>query len=514
MKSKNDLKQLISSLTSTEKAYFRKFAARHYKESSIFLKLFNEIESNHNNAGHTEKDIKERFKNEKFIKQLPVTKNYLYKNILRSLNLYHAEDNIDIKISQLINNAILLNKKELFAQSLKIISKAKELAERFDKPAKLLDAVHVERQALRINSSLNEVSVELMRNYDEEELLLERLKNIYEYRRLYDRMVITATAKGFSAGTERFKTFEKILGSKYLKDFNNAKFFQSKAIFLLMHCFINNLCRNYTEAYEYGTRGLELINSAPGSKNIVVYEYLLLLQELMTASYSLGKRDESERFYDHLLSEQKELMKYSPQKVKDFMMIRTLTGKLNINSSLGKERDNLEIVRELGKITASITGPAYRDEIIVTDFLSAAVYFSLSMYTDSLHHINRIFNSNAFILREDIQVSCRIMNLIVHYELGNMGSIEYYIRSTYRYLKKLKKLNTFEQLLFDFLKETQSANSDKEISELFLETRKKLKIAGKEEPGMLQVIDLDAWLESKLLKKPYLYIINKRANIH
>ncbi len=115
MKPKNDLIQLISSLTSTEKAYFRKFAARHYKDGSTFLKLFNEMESKQKDPEYSEKKIKERFKNEKFIKQLPVTKNYLYNNILRSLNLYHSEDNIDIKISQLINNAILLNSKNLLS---------------------------------------------------------------------------------------------------------------------------------------------------------------------------------------------------------------------------------------------------------------------------------------------------------------------------------------------------------------------------------------------------------------
>jgi hypothetical protein len=196
------------------------------------------------------------------------------------------------------------------------------------------------------------------------------------------------------------------------------------------------------------------------------------------------------------------------------MLIRTLTGKLNINSALGKTKDNLDIVKQLRKITSNITGPAYRDEIIVTDFLSAAVYFSLSMYDDSIYHINRIFNSNAFNLREDIQVSCRIMNLIVHYELGNIGSIEYYIKSTYRYLKKLKKLNMFEQLLFDLLKKTQSVNSEKEIKSLFIQTREKLRSAEKEEPGMLQVIDLDAWLESKIQHRPYIDIIDNKNKIH
>ncbi len=195
MKPKSDLNQLIKSLSATEKSYFRKFASRHYKENSTFLKLFGKMESDSSGEEYSEKDLKSHFKNENFIRQLPVTKIYLYNNILKSLNLYYTEDNIDIKLSQLINNAVILYQKELYSQALKAVNNAKLIAEKFDKPAKLLDAIYIERQALRINSSLNEVSKELMKNYDDEEKLLAKLKNISEYRRIYDRMVIRATAK-------------------------------------------------------------------------------------------------------------------------------------------------------------------------------------------------------------------------------------------------------------------------------------------------------------------------------
>lgn len=510
MKPNSDLQHLINSLSGTEKAYFRKFASRHYKQNNTFSKLFNEMEANKDNGEFSEEDVKRHFKNEKFIRQLPVTKIYLYNNILKSLNLYYTEDNTDIKLSLLLNNAMILYKKELFGQCLKMIGKAKEIAEKFDKPAKLLEGIHIERLALRINTSLNEVSGELMKNYDEEEEVLSKLKNISEYRRLYDRMVIRATAKGFSAGKERHKTFEKILASKLLKNYDYAKYFQSRVIFFLMHCFINNARRNYESAFSYGIECLDLIGDSQYNKIIAVYEYLLILQELMTAAYSLGRLDISEQYFDKLIREQDVLLRNSPNKVRNFLKIRTLTVKLNINAARGKIKDNLVVLEELFSITKQNEESSFRDEVIVTDFLAAAEYFALSMYDKSIYHINRIFNSKAFALREDIQISCRIMNLILHYELGHMGSLEYYIRSTYRYLKKQKKLNRFEKLVFEFLKKSQGVISEKEITALFAETRDKLRKAAREEPGVLQAIDLDAWLESKILHLPYIDIINKK----
>jgi len=511
MKPKNDLQQLINSLSPTEKAYFRKFAGRHYKDNSTFKKLFDEMESAaSSNENYSEERIRERFKNEKFIKQLPVTKIYLYNNILKSLNLYYSEDNIDLKLNLLINNATILYKKELYSQSLKMISKAKALAEKYDKPVKLLEAIQAERLALRINSSLNEVSRELMDNYEEEQEVLGKMKNISEYRRLYDRMVIHATAKGIDAGSEPGNTFEKLLSHRLLKNYKLAKYFQSRVIFLLMHCFINNLTGNKAAAYRFGLDCLDLFGDSHSNKQVSSYEYILILQELMQISYAEGRIRDSEYYFAKLQKEQEKLLVHSPSKIQNFLKLRSLMGKLNINSASGNHENNLEVIRELIDITKKNEASSFRDEVIVTDFIAVSVYFANSMYDDSLYHINRIFNSKDFELREDIQVSCRIINLILHYELGSMGSLEYYIRSTYRYLKKRKKLSGFEKLVFEFLKRGQRVNSEKELKILFSETRDKFKKVTDSEPGMLQVINLDAWLEGKITKKSYLEIIKKR----
>ncbi|HRJ86207.1 MAG TPA: hypothetical protein PK753_11080 [Ignavibacteria bacterium] len=511
MKPKNDLKLLIDSLSPTEKAYFRKFSGRHFKEESTFRKLFDAIDSTKSGSvNYSEDHIKEKFRNEKFIKQLPVTKIYLYNNILKSLNLYYAEDSIDLKLNLLINNANILYKKGLYTQSIKMISKAKAMAEKYDKPIKLLESIQAERLALRVNSSLNEVSTELMRNYEEEQKVLEKMKNISDYRKLYDMMVIHATAKGIEAGSEPGNTFEKLLSNRLLRNYENARYFQSKVIFLLMHCFINNLTGNKSAACSYGLECLELIGDSERNKKAASYEYILILQEMMQITYAEGRAGESETYFARLMQEQEKLLGDSPLKIQNFLKLRSLMGKLNINSAGGKHENNLEVIRELIDITKKNEASSFRDEVIVTDFIAVSVYFANSMYDDSLFHINRIFNSKAFELREDIQVSCRIINLLIHYELGNMGSLEYYIRSTYRYLKKRKELTGFERLVFEFLKRGQRVSDTKEMKDLFSETRNKLRKEIESEPGMLQVIDLDAWLDSKIQNRSYLEIIKRR----
>lgn len=511
MKPKNDLFQLISSLTPTEKAYFKKFSGRHYKNNNTFRKLFDGIESFSKDSAYTDKQIKERYSNEKFVKQLGVTKIYLYNNILKSLNLYYSEDNIEIKLSMMINNAVILYRRGLYSQALKITNKAKELAERNDKPVKLLEAIRTERLALRVNTPLNEVSEVLMKNYDEEQEVLDKMKNISEYRKLYDRMVIHATAKGIEGVTEPGNTMNKLLSNRLLKNYKNAKYFQSRVIYLLMHCFINNLSGKTKTAYSYGIDCLELFGDSKENKQASAYEYILIMQELIHISNAEGRISDAQYYFSRLQNEQDKLLEDSPPKIRNFLKVRTLMGIMNINSAYGKNEKNLEVISQLIEITRLNESSSFRDEIIVTDFIASSVYFANSMFDNSLHHINRIFNSKAFELREDIQVSCRIINLMVHYELGNMGSLEYYIRSTYRYLKKRKKPSSFEKLVFEFLKKGNRVSEEKELKELFKETRLKLKNAEDTEPGLLHVIDLDAWLEGKITGKAYIDIINKKG---
>ena len=72
MKSKELLFELIKSLSKSEKRYFKVFTSVH-KESNNYVKLFNAI---HDQNEYDEDALIEQFKNEDFIRQFSVAKNY------------------------------------------------------------------------------------------------------------------------------------------------------------------------------------------------------------------------------------------------------------------------------------------------------------------------------------------------------------------------------------------------------------------------------------------------------
>ena len=81
--------QLISSMSKSEKGYFKKFASKHtIGGRNIYVKLFDEIE---NLRIYDEADLKNKFKGEKFANKIYSTKNYLFNLILKALSSYHSE---------------------------------------------------------------------------------------------------------------------------------------------------------------------------------------------------------------------------------------------------------------------------------------------------------------------------------------------------------------------------------------------------------------------------------------
>jgi tetratricopeptide (TPR) repeat protein len=511
MKATNDLHKLIKSLSKTEKTYFKKFAVRHNsKENNTFLRLFNAFEVKKDDIRYNENDIKKKFKNEKFIRQLPVIKNYLYNTILKSLNLYYLEEKINIKLNFYLNSANLLLDKELYNESLKILAKAEKLAEENEMDAELLQIINIKRKVLRIKTSLNEAVGEIMETYNEEKKVLEKISNILGYKKLYDEMVIYASSKGLTKNKEEQKELLRIKNDPLLSDYSNATNTHSRVLYHQMLGIITRFLNDIEGTYYHHKKLIELVDNEPSKKKIFAAYYLLTKQNLIVPAMTLGKTDEPKQLCDELLKGQDALLIYLPGKVKRFVELRTYTIIAGIHMHNG---DFDKATPLLEKVVKLAENNRYRDEDVVANHLSAVNYFALGELNRSLKHLNAIFNSKTFMLRTDIQSSSRIFSLILHYELGNIDSLEYFLKSTYRFLRKMKNLLRFEMLTLKIIKKLTKISNNKELVELLKEHRDELEeiFFDPQESERLHGFDIIAWVDSKLQDKTYREIIRAKV---
>jgi hypothetical protein len=142
----------------------------------------------------------------------------------------------------------------------------------------------------------------------------------------------------------------------------------------------------------------------------------------------------------------------------------------------------------------------------------ACMYFGDENYSQTIFWLNKIINAKDVNIRSDIQGFARILNLISHWELKNSDLVEYYIRSTYRFLKKKEDFHLYQKFILDFLRKLNNSTPDN-ISDSFQELHDNLKpLQGNPyEKRAFVYFDILSWLESKLKGKPNQKIIQEKA---
>nr|MBA3705381.1 hypothetical protein [Bacteroidota bacterium] len=119
--------ELIKSLTKQEKIYFKTYAKGSKGNTKKYIQLFDAIA---NQKEYNEQKIRKQFKDEQFIKQLPVAKDYLYKMIMKALrNFDNFNPLIHIVLQKMLHEVNILYDKALYNSCEKVINKAKKLAE-------------------------------------------------------------------------------------------------------------------------------------------------------------------------------------------------------------------------------------------------------------------------------------------------------------------------------------------------------------------------------------------------
>jgi hypothetical protein len=157
---KDNLFQLIKSLTKSEKRQFKLYVGRMGSNNNAkFLSLFNFLDKLDK---YSEKAI--LVKGIVTKQQLSNLKAHLYKQILISLRLNPIHQNIRIQIREQMDFATILYQKGLYKLSLKILDKAKALALKNEEKYAAFDIVEFEKliESQYITRSLSNRAQELI----------------------------------------------------------------------------------------------------------------------------------------------------------------------------------------------------------------------------------------------------------------------------------------------------------------------------------------------------------------
>ena len=441
---------LIKSLSKAEKRHFKLFSRRSSSKSDHrFIQLFDFL------------DKMVELDEEKLLRQLSPLKpaqfanlkRHLYDQILRSLRLILSNKQSDLQIRQQIDFAIILYGKGLYRQSLRLLEKTKEVAEKANEIFLLQEILEFEKMIelkhiTRSRKIKNKVE-QLIQDSSRIRSVGENISHIINFTLNISGLYIKiGHAKDISSRT---------LVHQYFK--SGIKSFQGRALSFIEQVYIHQcyfwyyyILMDIPLAYRHSKKWVSLFESNQAMKNSNPDLYMRGIHYLLTACFYLQLYDQYQQCYDQLESFYKSQRKSFNRTSKLIYLYYGWNARINNHFLKGEYKAFIRMI------------PALLDEIeeykslmdphrrIIFYYKIAWAYFVCNKYEDSLDYLNQIINLKQDQLRPDIFCYARLLHLLCHYELKNWDWVDNMIHSVNQSFVKNNERNDAQAILMDYLK--------------------------------------------------------------
>lgn len=496
MRPSKELFHLIKSLTKSEKRYFKLTSSLQQGEKN-YVMLFDAIEAQ---SEYDEDAIKELFKKATFIQHLPSEKNHLYGQILKSLRAFHSEKSVSAELQEYLKNIEILFNKALYKECTKVVRKAKSIAVEHEEFFLLLELINWERILLEegyVRGSFNKSIDDIV---EEEEKILEKLRNVAEYQILYSKINYVFRNGGFTRNEKERKIVNEIMNHHLIKGSDTALSLKASTA-----CFyIQGLCawtnHDLELAFTNFKKVMDRFNLNPSLIGQLPKRYTRVLNHQLQYYIETGKFDH----FFHCLSHLKMLRKQPEFRSIDLQLRIFTFSTINELIASHAVKDHVRAEKVVGEILKGIEKYRFRinkEDIIVYYYNIARHYFNIGDHKKALEFINKVLNDNEANLRQDIFVFARLFNLVVHYELENYELLDYIIKSTTRFVQKKKRdydyENSFIKYMRKLLKFTQSHQN---IIPVLVEFKNEIERINQDplQRVTIDYFDVQDWLDKKI----------------
>lgn len=495
MKTSDNLFKLIKSLNKSEKGYFKKYANFHVRnEQNNYTKIFDAIDIQ---KEYDEKRLLKKFKSERFVNQFAVAKNYLYEMILESLEAYHKNSTTEIR--SILNRIEILVDKGLHTQAKKLLKKAKEMSIVHEKLTYIPEINMMEQSIYRMQYNVGDLKDNSDNLIEEIEVCAMKIKNMAEYESLKNRLYLQRIEMGVLRNEKEIKSYDWFLKSPLLKNDKQALSINAKILYYELYASYYNYIDDSEKCYEFSSKLIQLIeaNTQVIETNVNFPTHFLYRHSIQC--YNMGKYHEALEYISKM-----EILKVKSDVQKMNNLLKAYNTKLNVYLKMGNMKKCLQLIPEIEVLLdRNRDADKLLKEIIywqVTSILMIAEQYKLALKWLVKANIAENFN-----IRQDLECIGRIMEIVLHYELGKFDVVEYRIKSTYRFLASKQKMYQLERIILTSIRKLINVNSKEESIQFFKQLKASLEPIVKDplESKFLEYFDIMSWLESKIEKKKF-----------
>lgn len=496
----HDLFALITSLTKAEKRHF-KLTVSPQKGEKNYLRLFDAIDQQRE---YDEEALRRRFAGEPFIRQLHVTKRYLYDALLHCLRAYHDESSANARINNLLHEAAILRQKGLREQALERITRAQAIAEEHH-------LYHREIEVLRTRQAATPETVE--ERFNEEMKLIGAMENVARYKRLEALMLLMVVDKGVPRNEQERNAVLEIMNDPLMK-----KDIADIPLIARIHYYNVRTSYHYSalefaQALPYARDQIALLESSEAILEDWKWEYIAMMNNFLILLDHSGHEGE---FLDNLEKLKAIATSATTRALSDArVQAQAFNCALGLEFSYHMERCNFErcrsLIAEIESGLVRFSAHISETEILRFHYLFAQINLITGRYQDALRAINIALAYEWSPTRRLLYNTARVMNLLIHYELENLDLLEHQIKSTYRFLRKQSGLYKMEEALLRALRRIPALNGARSTQRFFEEIRGEIAALADDpfERVILYYFDFISWLDSKIERKPYREILER-----
>lgn len=495
MKSSPDLWELVHSLTAHEKRYFKVHSSQH-GGSQKYLLIFDAIDAQ---GEYDEVGLKERFREEKFVRQFSVAKRYLYDLILRTLRSYHEGSTVTARLREVLANVEILNDKGLTTQALKILEKGIALAEEHERYLFLIQA---SLWQVVLRPSLTSTSEQTARYLADQNELVDRLVSTLDYRGLL-RQVSVLLADDYTRSPEDLERLERLAESPLLRDHRGPRTFHEELFTCWIEATLSYGRNDYAAALQQTRQMVQLFEAHPHRRREESGQYLLSLGNTLALQRRCHDVDgffETIRTLEAFRSELETGRQLRSPRIAAELFQTSSLYRLAFHIGRNEFSACVDLIPEIER--GLKTYGEYLKPHMRHKFFGNLCYVSFAEgdLDRAIDYNNRIVNDPMPVEGRQTYFSSHLVALLLFYERGEIRLVEHRVESTRRFLATHQQIGPLEEALLDGFRQLLRAGDPATERSVLLEFRARLGEVAADPLAQngLRYFGYQPWIESRL----------------
>ncbi len=489
----NELFELVRSLNPQEKKYFKQYY--NYKgNDDHYSVIFDAVSA----QGTYDEARLKRALEPSASRNLKQLKSQLYERILQCLRHLHSGKTVQGKIRELMDQAEVLLHKKQFQACLKITEKARKMAVACESFSYAYELAELKERTMQRMGNTKWLEENQPVFFEDQNELLDQLKNHNRYRKAASHFVNVTTRKGHVRDKKLAAEYKQIISDPLWKKESSARSVRARSIFYTVNAAYHYYSNDNKKSFAWLLKLKKLIDEHPALKDRDFQLYLFTINNMLNTG--MGSLP-----FENMVAEVgslKDLKPYSHAEHAD-VLIRYYGSLMRMFIVYARYPEAIESVKEAEAwLKENNKYSPSKPHSLIALINIAILWFCNGEYRKCLASLNQALNFEEQDTLQDRHSFARIFNLIVHFELGNEELLPHITLSTYRYLYKRNRLYKLETLVLDFIRrKAPLLGQGKERVEAFRELKNNIiKITSKDpfEKQALSYFDFLSWIDSKI----------------